>query len=111
MLVAPAGYGKTTLAAQWAERERRPCAWLTADESDDDAAVLLARLAEALDGIRPGDAPPVTPARRPRDWSNELPRLASRLSTLRDFMLVEATHRAADLNAVEHALHGEETLR
>ena len=88
LLVAPAGYGKTTLAAQWAERERRPCAWLTVDESDDDAAVLLARLAEALDGIRPGDAPPVTPARRPRDWSNELPRLASRLSTLRDFMLV-----------------------
>ena len=69
LLVAPAGYGKTTLAAQWAERERRPCAWLTVDESDDDAAVLLARLAEALDRIRPGDAPPVTPARRPKDWS------------------------------------------
>ena len=88
MLVAPAGYGKTTLAAQWAERERRPCAWLTVDESDDDAAVLLARLADALERIRPDDAPPVAPARRPKDWSTELQRLASRLSTLRDFVLV-----------------------
>ena len=83
MLVAPAGYGKTTLAAQWAERERRPCAWLTVDESDDDAAVLLARVAKALERIRPDDAPPVAPARRPKDWSTELQRLASRLSTLR----------------------------
>ena len=88
MLVAPAGYGKTTLAAQWAERERRPCAWLTVDESDDDAAVLLARVAKALERIRPDDAPPVAPARRPKDWSTELQRLASRLSTLRDFVLV-----------------------
>ena len=88
MLVASAGYGKTTLAAQWAERERRPCAWLTAEESDDDAAVLLARLADALERIRPDDAPAVAPARRSKDWSTELQRLASRLSTLGDFVLV-----------------------
>ena len=88
LLVAPAGYGKTTLAAQWAERDRRPCAWLTVEESDDDATVLLARLAEALERIRPDDGPPIAPARRPKDWSTELQRLASRLSTLQDFVLV-----------------------
>src|SRR5512135_320429 len=28
-VVAPAGFGKTTLLAQWAERDPRPCAWLS----------------------------------------------------------------------------------
>jgi LuxR family maltose regulon positive regulatory protein len=88
MLVAPAGYGKTTLAAQWAERDRRPFAWLSADESDDDAAVLLARLAAALERIRPDDGPPMSSTRRSKDWSTELQRLASRLSSLGDFVLV-----------------------
>ena len=50
-VTAPAGYGKTTLAAQWAERDPRPFAWISVDETDDDAAVLLGRLAAALDGI------------------------------------------------------------
>ena len=30
-LAAPAGYGKTTVLAQWVEREARPVAWLTVD--------------------------------------------------------------------------------
>ena len=38
-LVAPPGYGKTTLLSQWTTRERRPVAWLTLD---DLLAVLLA---------------------------------------------------------------------
>ena len=87
MLVAPAGYGKTTLAAQWAERDRRPFAWLSLDESDDDAHLLLARLAGALDCLRSDDERPVTVA-RPKDWSTELVRLSRRLSSLGDFVLV-----------------------
>jgi LuxR family transcriptional regulator, maltose regulon positive regulatory protein len=102
LLVAPAGYGKTTLAAQWAERERRPCAWLAAEESDDDAVVLLARIAEALERICPDDAPRLVPTRRPKDWSSELQRLASRLSTLRDFVLVvDEAHLLRSRNATK----------
>jgi LuxR family maltose regulon positive regulatory protein len=102
LLVAPAGYGKTTLAAQWTERDRRPCAWLTVEESDDDPTVLLSRIAEALEGVRPDDAPPVAPARRPKDWSTELQRLASRLSTLRDFVLVvDEAHLLRSRNATK----------
>ena len=36
-LVAPAGYGKTTLLCEWDDRDSRPFAWVTLDERDDDA--------------------------------------------------------------------------
>lgn len=44
--VAPGGYGKTTLLAQWSEEDGRPFAWLTLDREDNDV-VLLARYIEA----------------------------------------------------------------
>src|SRR3954470_20589594 len=34
-LVAPPGYGKTTLLAQWATAQKAPVAWLTIDEQDN----------------------------------------------------------------------------
>ena len=54
-VVAPPGYGKTTLLAQWAAREPRPVAWVTVDRHDNDPAVLLTYVAVALDRIRPLD--------------------------------------------------------
>ncbi len=36
-IVAPAGYGKTTLLSQWAERDPRPVLWIELDEDADDA--------------------------------------------------------------------------
>ena len=41
-VVAPAGYGKTTLLASWAEADPRPFAWVALDRRDDDAVVLPA---------------------------------------------------------------------
>jgi LuxR family transcriptional regulator, maltose regulon positive regulatory protein len=53
-VVAPAGYGKTTLLALWAEDDdERPFAWVTLDEHDNDPIVLLTHLAVALDRISP----------------------------------------------------------
>ena len=52
-VVAPPGYGKTTLLSQWAERSGLPFAWVSIDERDDDAKVLLTYVAEALDAIEP----------------------------------------------------------
>ena len=52
-VVAPPGYGKTTLLAQWAERNGRAFAWVSVDEADNDPKVLLSYVAEALDAVEP----------------------------------------------------------
>ncbi len=52
---APAGYGKSTFLAQYAENEAQPIAWLSLDPADDDAAVLLHDLAYAVAGPRSPD--------------------------------------------------------
>jgi LuxR family maltose regulon positive regulatory protein len=54
-LVAPPGYGKTSLLAEWAARSEAPVAWLTLDDLDNDPTLLLSYLIEALDRIRPID--------------------------------------------------------
>jgi LuxR family transcriptional regulator, maltose regulon positive regulatory protein len=54
-VVAPAGYGKTTLLARLAEREPRPVAWVAVDQRDNDPAVLLTYLTVALDRVEPID--------------------------------------------------------
>jgi LuxR family transcriptional regulator, maltose regulon positive regulatory protein len=48
LVSAPAGYGKTTLLAQWSERDRRACAWVTLDPADADPGVLGGSIATAL---------------------------------------------------------------
>jgi ATP/maltotriose-dependent transcriptional regulator MalT len=48
---APAGYGKTTLAAQWGEelgREGVKVAWLTVDDNDNNLVWFLSNLVEAI---------------------------------------------------------------
>ncbi len=46
-LIAPAGYGKTTLADQWVAREGRIAAWFRARPSSTDVAALALGLARA----------------------------------------------------------------
>jgi len=55
-VVAPAGYGKTTLLSQWAERSGQAFAWVSVDEGDNDPKVLLCYVAAALDAVEPIDA-------------------------------------------------------
>jgi LuxR family transcriptional regulator, maltose regulon positive regulatory protein len=52
-VVAPAGYGKTTLLAQWAEHDGQAFAWVSVDETDNDPKVLLTYVAEALNAVEP----------------------------------------------------------
>jgi LuxR family maltose regulon positive regulatory protein len=54
-VTAPAGYGKSTLLAEWAAAEDRPVAWVTLDRFADDPAVLLTVLASAYARVAPGN--------------------------------------------------------
>jgi LuxR family transcriptional regulator, maltose regulon positive regulatory protein len=83
-VVAPAGYGKTTLLSQWAERSGESFAWVSVDEGDNDAKVLLRYVAEALDAVEPIDgrvfdalASPVSSVP-----GSVVPRLGSALSSM-----------------------------
>src|SRR5580704_17659243 len=71
LVAAPAGYGKSTLMAQWHAHlvdQGVPCAWLSVDEADDDkvrfvrhlvAALRTAdtRVGQAVSGSLSGDSP------------------------------------------------------
>ncbi|MGH3053621.1 MAG: hypothetical protein ACRDL7_01425, partial [Gaiellaceae bacterium] len=48
-IVAPAGYGKTTLLSQWAERDARPVLWIDLAEDEDDAEAVRAHLQSLVD--------------------------------------------------------------
>jgi LuxR family maltose regulon positive regulatory protein len=54
-VTAPAGYGKTTLLAQWAVVEDRRVAWVSLDRYDDDPGNLLILLASAFARVCPGN--------------------------------------------------------
>ncbi len=58
LVACPAGFGKTTLLAAWREAEaaRKPVAWLTLDEGDNDPVVLWTHAIEALRRASPAVA-------------------------------------------------------
>jgi LuxR family maltose regulon positive regulatory protein len=53
-LLAPAGYGKTTLLWEWCAHDPRPFAWVAIDRRHDDQAFLLRAIGRALDGVGGG---------------------------------------------------------
>ena len=52
-VVAPPGYGKTTLLAQWAERLGRRVAWVSCERADNDPVALWTAVITALGRIAP----------------------------------------------------------
>ena len=80
-IVAPPGYGKTTLLAGWARREQRSVAWLTLDAFDNEPSVFLSYVAAAVDRIQPvdGSLASALSAPGPGILGTCVPRLASGL--------------------------------
>jgi LuxR family maltose regulon positive regulatory protein len=50
-VIAPGGYGKSTLIAQFGEHDPRPSAWLSVEEDADDPVTLARYLVLALGGV------------------------------------------------------------
>ena len=83
-VVAPAGYGKTTLLARWAEADPRPFAWVALDAGDDDALVLLRHIAAAIHRVEPVGQAVFEALSGPGGsaWTSRVPRVGSALTKL-----------------------------
>jgi LuxR family maltose regulon positive regulatory protein len=83
-VAAPAGYGKTTLLAQWAARDQRPFAWVSLERRDDDPVALLTYIAAALDSVHPIDPAVFRASAAAGDslWSTAVPRLGAALAAM-----------------------------
>jgi LuxR family transcriptional regulator, maltose regulon positive regulatory protein len=53
VLAAPAGYGKTTLARQWSQRQSGPVAWYRTTRASGDVALLAVQLDDLLASLAP----------------------------------------------------------
>ena len=54
LIVAPAGYGKTTLVSMWLGRVELPSAWVSLDEEDNDPSLFLTSVVAAIRTLFPG---------------------------------------------------------
>jgi LuxR family maltose regulon positive regulatory protein len=54
LVSAPAGFGKTTLVAEWLRQNRIPAAWLSLDKDDNDPARFWRYMVAALQIVHPG---------------------------------------------------------
>jgi LuxR family transcriptional regulator, maltose regulon positive regulatory protein len=53
LVIAPAGYGKTTVLSEWEACDGRPFAWVKLDAEDNDPLTLLSAIVLALDSVEP----------------------------------------------------------
>ncbi len=54
LVCCPAGFGKSSLLADWVGDEKRAVAWLSLDEGDNDPVRFWRHVTAALDGVLPG---------------------------------------------------------
>ena len=66
LVCAPAGYGKTTMLADWARSGNRPVAWISLDAADNDPARFWRHVVAALDRARSGIGERVGPLLGPQ---------------------------------------------
>ncbi len=64
VVVAPPGFGKSTVLAEWGQHDQRPFAWLSLDAGDNDPIVFWSYVAESVRAIEPRFATKVEPAFR-----------------------------------------------
>ena len=89
-VVAPGGYGKTTLLAQWAMRDDRTFAWVSLDRRDNDPLVLLRHVAASIHAVAPTDLRTLDAlaAAGASIWSTVLPRVGGMIAAADQCVLV-----------------------
>jgi len=95
LVSAPAGYGKSTLAAEWSDLDPRATGWVRLDRGDNDVVVLLAHLVAALGPLGLDADRPFEELSRARPSIDRvvLPLLAAEIENCSPFVLVlEDTH-------------------
>lgn len=103
-IATPPGYGKTTLLAQWATRDKRPFAWISLDDRDNDPVALLTYIAAALDCIHPVE-PAVFRGAASHDsiYARGLPRLGAFLASMPKpiVLVLDDVHELRDRECVD----------
>jgi LuxR family transcriptional regulator, maltose regulon positive regulatory protein len=87
VVLAPAGYGKTSLVAQWANTHHDRVIWVTLTESDsleEMAKIFIQATRNVIPGFAPwfDQEPGIRPVENVRRWGNEL------IATGKDYILV-----------------------
>ena len=108
LISAPAGFGKTALLSEWIAGCRRPAAWLSLDEGDNDPTRFLSYLVAALQTIAPNIGEGVLGALRspqPPPTESILTVLLNEITAVGDdFVLVLDDYHVVDSGAVDDAL-------
>ncbi len=108
LISASAGFGKTTLLSEWVTGCKRPVAWLSLDEGDNDPTRFLAYLISALQTIAANIGQGVSGAlQSPQPPPPEmiLTALLNEITTIPDkFVLVLDDYHTIDSKAVDSAL-------
>lgn len=122
LVSTPAGFGKTTLVANWLAGARHPdtavrsldagsryrCAWLSLDAADNDPLRFLAHLAATFETIKPGIGAAALAALQPRQPPQIdiiLTALLNEITTVSaDMVLVLDDYHVIDAQPVDRAL-------
>jgi len=91
-VVAPPGYGKTTVLSQWTDQFGPRVAWVSCERSDNDPVALWTGILDALDQIEPVGRDARTLLAASGGSVDVVPRLVESISALRSPVLVVLDH-------------------
>lgn len=102
-VIAPGGYGKSSLIAEWSQYQKRDVIWMTLTNSDttnEMSAMLIAATRHVIPGFAPWfeKEQPLRPTQVVRRWGNEL------LQTGKEFIFVIDNVRSEKENDVDIAV-------
>ena len=109
LISAPPGFGKTTLVSEWVAGCKRPAAWLSLDDGDNDPPRFLAYLVAALQTIVANigeSALSLLQSPQPTPSESILMALLNEITTIPDnFTIVLDDYHVIDAKPVDNALN------